>query len=205
VASLAAGGIQATGVYSVATSLAELLLFVPLAIRLSLFPIISAGTTADANRLTPAACRHTLLLTSILALILVTAGPLAIHRLYGEVYAGAIIPLLLLLPGIILLSQSMIIFSDLSGRGKPGVAVVSTLLSLMLTIILDFVLIPKYGITGAALASSCAYMINFVVGGFFFTYHSGLSWRELFLFRKSDLSSYMGMLPDIRKGLKLAH
>jgi len=205
VPSLAVNGIQATGVYSVATNLAELLCFIPLSIYLSLFPMVSASLAPEANRLTPAACRHTLLLTIIFALGLGTAGPFAIHRLYGEAFVGAMNPLLLLLPGVVMLSQATVFFGDLNGRGKPEATLASTSLSLIVTVVLDFVLIPKFGITGAALASSCAYSIAFIIAGSSFVYYSKLSWRKLFVFRRSDLCYYLDVLPKVRKMIKLAH
>jgi O-antigen/teichoic acid export membrane protein len=205
VASLATSGIGAAGVYSVAANLAELLLFIPTSIRLSLFPMVSAATPAEANRLTSAACRHTMLLTIILALGLGVAGRPVIHRLYGEAFTGAISPLLFLLPGVLMLCQALILYGDLIGRGKPEATAISALLSLVVTVVLDLLLIPKYGITGAALASSCAYTVDFIIAGSFFVYYSGLPWSKLFLLQKSDLASYLGVLPALRKMMSVAH
>jgi len=120
VASLAVRGIQSVGIFSVATSLAELILYIPRSIRLSLFPMVSVGSDVAGNRLTPMACRHTMLLTAILALGLGAIGPFAIPQLYGEAFAGAVFPLLLLLPGTLMSSQSIILYGDLTGRENPG-------------------------------------------------------------------------------------
>jgi O-antigen/teichoic acid export membrane protein len=197
VASLAISGIQAAGMYSVATSLAELLLFIPVSIRLSLFPMVSAGSAAGANRLTSTACRHTMLLTILLALGLGAAGPFAIHRLYGEAFADAVSPLLLLLPGVLMLSQTVILVGDFLGRGKPWAAIISTLLALIVTVILDILLIPTYGITGAAVASLCAYASEFIAATLFFAYYSELPWTRLFVIRKSDLTLYLNLYQEI--------
>jgi O-antigen/teichoic acid export membrane protein len=198
VASLAVAGIHAAGIYSVATNLAELLLFIPVSIRLTLFPMIATSSAAEANRLTPAACRHTLLLTCILALLLGTVGRYAIQHIYGNAFTEAVTPLLILLPGVVLLSQAIILYGDLNGRGKPEATLASTLLSLVTTVTLDCLLIPKYGITGAALASSVAYMMEFVVAASFFVYYSQLSWKELIAFKRNDLAYYLQILPERR-------
>jgi stage V sporulation protein B len=199
VAGLVASGIQAAGVYSVATSIAELLLFIPTSIRLSLFPMISAEGTEEANRLTSAACRHTIFLTTILALGLSALGTFALHQLYGQAFGSAVIPLLVLLPGVIMLSQAVILYGDLLGRGQPQATVISVLISLMVTVVLDFILIPKYGITGAALASSSAYTIEFIIAGAFFVRHSGVPWRQILILQKSDLRCYLDILPKLHK------
>src|SRR5206468_9360361 len=93
-------------------------------------------------------------------------------------------------PGIALSSQSVILYGDLNGRGKPGVSTISTLVSLVGTVVLDLILIPSSGIIGAAVASTCAYTIEFFVVVWFFLRHTGLTWKDMFLLRKSDLHYY---------------
>jgi O-antigen/teichoic acid export membrane protein len=196
---LAAGGIQATGVYSVATSVAELILFVPQSIRLSLFPMVAASSTVEANRLTSQASRHTLFLTTACGAIIAILAGRIIPFLYGDNFAAAVFPLLILLPGVVMLSQAHIFYGDLTGRGRPGTTAISALLSLMVTIVLDIILIPRYGIAGAALAATCAYGLEFAIAGCFFLFYSGLSWKDVFLFRRSDLRHYYGYFNNATK------
>ncbi len=187
----ALGGIHAAGVYSAAASMAELMIFIPESIRLSLFPMVAASRTHDdATRLTLAACRYTLLLTTLCAVGLAALGPVALTYVYGERFTGAVVPLLLLLPGVGMLSLGHILYGDLNGRGKPETTAVSALLALGVTIVLDVVLIPRYGIVGAAIASTCAYTVEFCVTGAFFIYHSGARWRDMMTIRRSDLEQY---------------
>jgi len=201
VATLAIAGIHAAGIYSVATNLAELLLFIPVSIRLTLFPMVAASSAVEANKLTPAACRHTLLLTCISALSLGTMGRYAIQEIYGDAFAGAVGPLLLLLPGIVALSQTILLYGDLLGRGQPQATLVSGFVSLIATVALDYFLIPKYGIMGAALASSSAYTIEFFVAGMFFVHNSGVQWRDILIFQRSDFRCYLDILPKIQKAV----
>ena len=194
VASLAGGGIAAVGVYSVATSLAELLLSIPLAIRLSLFPMVAATNAAEANRLTSTACRHTMLITLIAALGFIVLGPFFIQSFYGEAFRGAAIALLILLPGTMALSQSMLFCSALEGRGRPGVSSMCRAASLPIIVILDLLLIPPYGITGAAVASTCAYTAEFVIAGSLFMHYSKMPWKKVLVFRGSDFFHYVNFL-----------
>jgi len=55
-------------------------------------------------------------------------------------------------------------------------------------------LIPRYGIIGAAVASTCAYTIEFLVAGAFFMRSSGALWRETLIFRRSDINYYFAIL-----------
>ena len=193
VASLVVNGVAAAGIYSVATNLAALVIHLPGSVRLSLFPMVATNNDAEANRLTPLACRHTMLLTIVLAAGIGIGGPLAIGLLYGEAFVGAVVPLLILLPGVVLVSQAHIFYGDLNGRGKPGATTISALVSLIVTIILDLLLIPRYGIIGAAIASTCAYAVEFLVSGSFFIRYSGTRWSHALIFRRSDLDYYLNM------------
>jgi O-antigen/teichoic acid export membrane protein len=51
----------------------------------------------------------------------------------------------------------------MAGRGYPLYNSVNTSLTLMVTVLLDWVLIPRFGIIGAALASTIAYITMFVM------------------------------------------
>lgn len=205
VASFAAGGVVATGIYSVAVNLAELILFIPVSIRLSLLPMVAARNPQEANRLTSMACRHTLFLSALVALAFVAVGPVIIPYVYGERFAGAVIPLFILLPGIILLSQARIMYSDLVGRGKPGVSTVCAASGMVATVILDLILIPRYGIIGAAIASTSAYTLEFVVAGIWFIHVSGLPWKEVLVIRSGDLLRYQSLFFNRIRYLKRSH
>ncbi len=183
-------GVKAVGLYSVATSLAEFILIIPDSIRLSLFPMVASHSATGANQLTSMSCRHTMLLTMLASLGYVALGPFVVVHIYGAAFTEAITPLFILLPGVILLAQTNLWYSDLPGRGKPEVAAYSALIALIATVLFNLVLIPPYGIVGAAVASSCAYALEFVVAGSLLIRHTGMSWRELIVFRRADLRHY---------------
>ena len=195
VTALAVDGMRATGVYSIATSIAELLLFIPQSIRLSLFPMVAASDAGEANRLTSQACRHTMFLTIGCGVAIVILAAFVVPFVYGQKFAGAVLPIVILVPGTVMLSQAHVFYGDLTGRGKPEATAISALLSLIVTVILDVILIPRYGITGAAIAATCAYSVEFIVAGSFFIFYSGLAWRDVLVFRRSDLRHYSCILP----------
>jgi O-antigen/teichoic acid export membrane protein len=197
---LAANGIQSTGVYSISTSLAELLMFVPESIRLTLFPMVASSSPTEANRLSSQACRHTALLTGIAAVSVAMFGCLLITPLYGNEFSGAVVPLLILLPGTVALAQTDVIRGDLIGRGHPEVVALSALVSLAVTILMDVLLIPRHGILGAAVASTAAYVSEFVVIASYFTHCAKLTWRESFLFRRPDFDKYSSLVKARTRG-----
>lgn len=114
----------------------------------------------------------------ILALLIGIMGFVFIPLLYGSRFRGAILPLIVLLPGIIALGLVKLLSGHLHGRGKPHFGSIATIVSLVITIVLDIVLIPAYGVVGAALATTCAYITSLIVIIWFFTRESGLKVRE---------------------------
>jgi O-antigen/teichoic acid export membrane protein len=90
-------------------------------------------------------------------------GP-AIKLLYGESFSGAVWPFILLLPGTVLLSIPKFLEAPLIAEmGRPEVLVWSKGIGFLLNISLNFWLIPKHGISGAAVASSVSYSMQAVV------------------------------------------
>ncbi len=77
--------------------------------------------------------------------------------MFGGEFSGSVIPLILLLPGIFFLSSQTLLAAYFAGIGKPSTNLYSTLISLAIVLIMDFILIPVYGAIGAATASTIAY------------------------------------------------
>lgn len=69
--------------------------------------------------------------------------------------------MLALLPGVILLGGAKVLTNEIAGWGYPQYNSFNAGVALILTVILDLILIPRFGILGAALASSIAYTVIF--------------------------------------------
>jgi O-antigen/teichoic acid export membrane protein len=161
-------GVEQVGIYGVAVSLAELLWQWPNAVGLVLFPRVSASDPRETNRLTPRVLRWTLLLTLAGALALTLVGPMVIRTIFGARFAGAYVPMLILLPGVVLLGGGKVLTSAIAGRGHPGLNSINAAAALVVTLGGNLLLVPRYGISGAALASSVAYTLNFLLAVFFY-------------------------------------
>jgi len=151
-------GAGAVGIYAVAVSLAELIWYIPGAVSTILFP----RTAMDWNRatqFTPRVSRNALVVMTILAIFMAITGPILFKVVYGEQFSDSFAPLWVLLPGVVFLGVGKILAGDLACRGKPEYWTYSAGVSLVATVLLDFVLIPVMGIVGAALASTVSYAI----------------------------------------------
>lgn len=158
---------SAVGVYSAAVSLAELLWKIPVAASTVLFPRVAAAASGG-EEFTARVSRMALAATAAAAAVLALAGYPLVLLLFGRDFAGAYLPLLLLLPGVVALASANVLASDFAGRGRPEFGTYASALSLVVTVALDIALIPPFGAAGAATASSVSYAAAslFLVGAF---------------------------------------
>lgn len=179
---------ESVGIYYIAVMIAELAWYVPTAVASVLLPKISASTREAANEFTPMISRITVAATLVFSVLLALAAGPAIRLAFGRGFEPALMPLLILLPGIVVFSVSKVLASDLVGRGYPLYPTYIAGVSLAATVVLNVLLIPEYQLAGAAAATSLSYLAASV---FFLRVAgrlSGVSCSEYLLLKKSDLS-----------------
>lgn len=150
-------GAASVGVYSIAVTFAELMWYVPNALTtsiqaktMSLEPDEGASVAARTSRLTSAL----MLLVCAVAAALITP---IISTFYGAVFIPAVVPFLLLLPGVWMMGVAKILSGYLAGHGRlyPWVSLLSAAVNLGG----NLMLIPSMGPAGAAIASSVSYSL----------------------------------------------
>jgi len=160
-------GPAGVGIYSVSVGIAELLWYFPNAVGFIIFPKAASTRAEVMNLFIPRVFRIVLGLTVLGAVGLVFLGRQLIHLVFSSSFSSAYLPLVALLPGVVLLGGAKILSNDITGRGYPQYNSINSGVAAILTVILDLVLIPSYGVLGAALASSIAYGIIFVIALWF--------------------------------------
>ncbi|MCP4607832.1 MAG: hypothetical protein GY845_03850 [Planctomycetes bacterium] len=183
--------------YALAVGIAEKLWILPGSIATILFPRVSSIKIQDANNLTPKVSRHTLSIMLLLALVLLLVCKPIIRIMYGFAYFPSVKPFMLLLPGIVALSVSKIFTADLAGRGKPEYGTLAALISLAVNIPLNIYLIPRWGIAGAAFASTVAYCLVTLISLIAFLKISGNSLLDTLIIKKQDIQTYF--LPKLHR------
>jgi O-antigen/teichoic acid export membrane protein len=145
------------GVYAIASKFAELLKIPPLALTYVLYPKYARDgqrtAAAKARRLLPKAG----VLTAAAIIPLWFAATFMIPALYGPDFTGAIAPAHIILVGLALEGIAAVITAFLYGIGRPGLNSWGMAVGLAATIVLDLLLIPRFGVIGAASASAVAY------------------------------------------------
>lgn len=146
------------GVYAVAVSLSLLALPASVAFGSVAFPKVAASTSEPAARrierlsLLGAASTSALVLAPVCIV-----APFAVPILFGSEFREAVGCLWLLAPGTVFLALNRVLADLLQGRGRPLSTAVAEGFGAALTVVLLLALTPRFGIRGAAFASSVAY------------------------------------------------
>jgi O-antigen/teichoic acid export membrane protein len=168
-------GTGGVGIYSVSVGLAEILWYFPNAVGFVIFPKATATRPEVMSRFTPKVFWITLGVTALGAIGLVGLGKSLIQLIFSLNFVGAYLPMLVLLPGVILLGGAKVLTNEIAGRGYPQYNSFNAGVALILTVIFDLILIPRIGILGAALASSIAYTVIFFTSvGFYLVVSRGM-------------------------------
>ncbi|MFN2114698.1 MAG: flippase [Anaerolineae bacterium] len=176
------------GVYTIAVSLAERLWIASTSISAVVFPKIAAleGAESARRRLTPVVARHMLWGNLVMAAGAALAAGWLVSVLYSAEFDDSAVALRLLLPGIALLGTARVLYSDLAGRGRPGINSVIASLALLVNIGLNLVLIPRNAIVGVSVATTVSYSLLAALTAVAYVRIAGAPWRELVVPTSAD-------------------
>ena len=182
-------GATSVGRYTLAVSLGQLLWLMSNSVASVLLPKVAASSDANATiQHTMRVTRLSLWATAVCALALALLATQAIPLLYGEAFRPSIAALIWLLPGIVVFSVANVLAAYIAGIGKPHLNLWVSGISLVITIALDLILIPKLNIVGAAIASTVSYSVSALMLIIFFVRETGASLRQVLVANSEDLN-----------------
>jgi O-antigen/teichoic acid export membrane protein len=192
------------GLYALGVVISESLWQIPQAAATALFPRTARTIDEGAGSFTCLVTRQVFFLACILGLILALISPLAIPLIFGARFTPSVHVIWWILPGTIALAVAKVMSADISARGKPEFNSLSAFIALVVTILLDFTLIPRMGIAGAALASSLTYILEATIIAFALKHFLKAPWRALFIPTFAELKSYARLWTSLRAWIKPA-
>jgi len=93
-------------------------------------------------------------------------------RLYefilGKDFTGIPQIMIFLFPGIVILSVAQILSPYFSGTGKIHINTIGSVIGLVVTIVTSLILIPSYGLIGAAISNTLSYIVITIIYLLFF-------------------------------------
>jgi O-antigen/teichoic acid export membrane protein len=166
----------AIGLYVIAVRLSEVTTLAADAIAKALMPeVASARTGHKAESLWATSLRLTIYMHAIVLVPLWLGAPFILRTLFGESFVPATSAFRWLLLAAAVWGWGSIAISGLRGFGYPGLSTVARFAGAAVTGIALVILLPRLGITGAAIASLIGYSAMLGVALFIFVRKRNLS------------------------------
>jgi O-antigen/teichoic acid export membrane protein len=152
-------GVEAAGVYSIASQFSFLLIMLPGVVASLLFPRVAAQKEEPA-RYAVDVTRH----TSFVMLIVCLAAALASFALplvYGARFAESTVLFLVLLPGVFFISLETVLVQYFTGTGLPVIIPWFWIITVVVNVGLNLATVPAFGARAAAINSTISYALIF--------------------------------------------
>jgi O-antigen/teichoic acid export membrane protein len=156
----AVGGRQQLGLYSVAVAWAETLFYLPTSLVTAQRPDLVRATREEAVDRTMRGFRVALFLTLAFGAALFALAPWLVDGIFGHEFHGAVLDLRILIAGAFGVAASKVFSSGLTAQRLPLLSSAGISVALVGTVVLDALLIPRFGDRGASVASSIAYTLG---------------------------------------------
>jgi len=192
----------AVGLYAVGVMVSEAIWQVPNAAAMALVPRTARQHGQSGAEFTCLICRQVLAMAFLAAVIVAVLSAWAIPMVFGESFLASVPVIWWILPGTVALAASKVMCADLMARGMPEYSSIFAFVTLIVTVVLDLVLIPRMGIQGAALASSAAYFLNSTMVAIVLRRKLGVTWKALLVPSWSELAPYRQVLNRITGRLR---
>lgn len=149
------------GYYKAALVLAELLWLVPKSVQELMIQSVSDLWRTDSvqaiSEIATNTTRLVILFTALCSIGLFALADTFVPFYFGEEYAPAVTPLLILLPGVIGFAATRPVLTITQAKGTLRPLIAATAFAAILNLLLNSIFIPKYGMIGAAVATSIGY------------------------------------------------
>jgi O-antigen/teichoic acid export membrane protein len=186
------------GVYAVAVNASEVLLYLPAAMATALLPAAARADVGLRTEQALRAFRSAALVTAVAGLAAALLGPLLLPAIFGEPFKASVAPFLWLLPGALGFVSVAVFSYALVAGSSPGLSSIGPLVSLVVGFVLDIVLIPRFGASGAAAAASVAFLAGGCAALWVFRRRHPFAWGSLLLLRRDDLAMFRALAGPLR-------
>lgn len=183
------------GNYIQVSKLGQLFLVLPQILASVIFPRSASG--GDRQELNQSIMIITRLLARffiVLALVIAVAGHWIFPFIFGNTFNNMQAPFLIILPGIFFLSVLVLLAAYFGGKGILRIGVIGNVAALVVMIVGDYLLVPVYGIIGAAVVSTAAYFVNMLYSLLRFYKDYAISWGDFFKWKRSDYTWLVSLI-----------
>lgn len=181
------------GVYSLAVQLSQFILILPSAIEgINLSEVSSNPKKGIVS--SNWSIKVTIYISILFSIAIFLFTFFFVESVFGPEFKNVVFSLGILLVGISFFSPVSIISSYLIGIDKFKVNVIAVLIALVLSVFLDFLLIPNMGIVGASIATSIAYLFITVILMNKFLSYSNQNLSQVILISNSEIHQIKNLI-----------
>lgn len=180
-------GSAALGQYALAVVIGELLYSIDIPLTTAMRFRVTSGTAQEAADLVGRVARLLVIVIVAACGLMALAAPWLVPLLYSDAYQPAVPALLAYLPAAAFLSISRVIGEDIGYQHKrTDLVLLNNGVCLAVNLVLLWVLVPRMGIVGAALASVGAYLLLMIMNTWFHSRLAGVSPLTVLIPRAED-------------------
>lgn len=175
--------------YHLGKSRIELLSKIPSSIGTIIHPIISKSekSNSKSSEILAKSIRVSLIIMTLVGLLAcLFVYPLTI-LLYGKDFLPLIIPFWILTPSIIIFYSCSLVTPYFLGVGRPDIPLKISLVAILPQIIFCYLLIPEFGISGAALSTGLSFLLISLVQIIVFKKFTGLTYSNIIIPKTGDI------------------
>jgi O-antigen/teichoic acid export membrane protein len=166
------------GLYVVAVTLSSAVAFFPQAMGIF--------TLANGSNLPPTEAKQTIAHSfrlsfawlSVTCAAIFVAAPWLVMFLFGPRFAGAVLACRILLPGTLFLGLRQVLYEGARALGKPAAPSCAEGVGTLVTVVGLYLLLPRFGFVGAAIASTFAYGTSLLLILLIFNRGLGMRFRR---------------------------
>ena len=174
------------GLYALAAKLNQVLWMVPITIAAVIVPF---AVTSSKEVLVKVKIILRLLFNGyiLLGILLLIISPFFIPFIFGNEFSATVTPFLILLPGVIIFSITTLLAAYFAGINRQDINLKISFFCFLIIMAGDWILVPHFGMKGAAIASSIGYSFSGMYSLIVFSKQSGWSFKELLLVKEDDV------------------
>lgn len=193
-------GVASFGIYSIAVAFGELLFMLTRPITAAVTRDIGLRNSTDSADITARVIRTSTAIAALASVAALIVGPWAIDVVYGSRFHDAARPLYILLPGIVAFATAGTFAAFFIVQvGRPVIISLVNIAMILAQSGLCFALVPRLGMSGAALASTITYVVGAWMNTWWFCRITKLGFSDLWIVRRSDLAIIWTALRDITR------
>ena len=167
-------GDASVGIYSAAYRLSEPLIFIPQALMISLFPIMSKSFASSKDRLIKSyrlSVKYLLIISIPIVIGTTLIADKIILLIYDVSFVNSVTVLQILIWSLVFASVNSVLLTLLISIDKQKLNMFSVGLCAIVNIVLNFMLIPILSYNGAAIATVITHIVLFIASFYFVSKH----------------------------------